>query len=186
MTQLKRITKERKNHTRGTDRIAIRRYKKRWPDAQKSSDEEDMYDHIDFWHVRNGDKFGVDLKGNKCADQIWIEFQNVNGDKGWIHGKARWIIFEIPEAGGFACVPREDLLSWCRNNVSKEMVKDRRNAYKKLYSRDAWQAYDGKAQRDLITFVTINDLKEVKGYTFTNYSNQFPHPVTKVMTEFES
>ena len=53
----------------------------------------DMHMHVDFWH---GD-VGVDVKGNNLPDEIWVEFINVNGKKGWLHGEAKYIAFDVPE-----------------------------------------------------------------------------------------
>jgi len=143
-----------------------------------------MYDHVDFWHVRDGEKFGVDLKGNKCADQLWVELKNVNGDKGWIDGKAKWIIYEIPEMGGFAGVDRLKLREWCVENVDPKRVNSARKAYKMIYSRSAWAKGNGEPQEDLITFITIDDLKSIETYWFSEYKREFPHPVTKVPISF--
>ena len=184
MAQPRKVTKQRKNHTRGTDRIAVKRYMKRWPDAKKSTDQEDMFDHVDFWHVRDGEKFGVDLKGNKCPDQLWVEFKNVNGDKGWIDGKAKWIVYELPEMGGFAGVERIKLREWCVENVDPKRVENRRDAYKAIYSRSAWAKGNGEPQEDLITYITIHDLKEIETYWFQPYKREYRHPIKKVAISF--
>ena len=184
MTQPRKVTKQRKNHTRDTDWRAVKRYKKVWPDAKKSTDPEDMFDHVDFWHVRDGEKFGVDLKGNKCPDQLWVEFKNVNGDKGWIDGKAKWIVYEIPEMGGFAGVERVKLREWCVENVDPKRVEHRRDAYKAIYSRSAWAKGNGEPQEDLITYITIHDLKEIETYWFQPYKSEYRHPIKKVSISF--
>jgi hypothetical protein len=184
MTQPRKITKQRKNRTRETDRIAVKRYRKVWPDAKKSTDEVDMFDHVDFWHVREGEKFGVDLKGNKCPDQLWVEFKNVNGDKGWIDGKAKWIVYEIPEMGGFAGVERVKLREWCVENVETKRVQNARDAYKMIYSRSAWAKGNGEPQEDLITYITIHDLKEIETYWFQPYKREYRHPIKKVSISF--
>ena len=184
MTQPRKITKQRKNYTRDTDRRAVKRYRKVWPDAKTSTDDEDMFDHVDFWHVREGEKFGVDLKGNKCPDELWVEFKNVNGDKGWIDGKAKWIVYEIPEMGGFAGVERVKLREWCVENVDPKRVEHKRDAYKAIYSRSALARGNGKPQEDLITYITIHDLKEIETYWFQPYKREYRHHIKKVSISF--
>jgi hypothetical protein len=71
--------------------------------CEKSSREEDMHQHIDFWwNSPKKGRIGIDVKGVKkknrqdkeVDDTIhWIEIQNVNGKKGWIYGSATYIAF---------------------------------------------------------------------------------------------
>ena len=69
--------------------------------VEESSVEEDRHHHIDF-HVTVKDKrYSVDVKSIRTpphghhADKIaGVELRNVNGDKGWLHGKAHAIAFE--------------------------------------------------------------------------------------------
>ena len=75
--------------------------------CEKSSKEEDMFDHIDFWwdSPRKG-RIGIDVKGIKKSnrkdkyvdDSIhWIEMLNVRGNPGWIYGKSEYIAFRTFE-----------------------------------------------------------------------------------------
>jgi hypothetical protein len=175
-----KLSKDRKKTVNAIDKIACRRYTTIFPDAKKSSDTEDMYDHIDFWHVRDGERFGVDIKGNKLPNELWIEFQNVNGDPGWLYGKAKWIAFEIPEISGFAMVERQHLKAWAEFNIDiEDKVENPMYAYKKVYTRSAWSAYDGKPQRDLISKITLHDLREVAGFKIAKYKSEYWHPEKK-------
>tara|TARA_R100001510_G_C7511292_1_gene110823 strand:+ start:23 stop:538 length:516 start_codon:yes stop_codon:yes gene_type:complete len=169
MTQPRKITKKRKEYTKRLDEEAVERYIRRWPDAKKSTDHEDMFDHVDYWHVRNGERFGVDLKGNKHPNQLWVEFKNVNGKEGWINGKAKWIVYDIPQMGGFAGIERLKLRDWCIEHVDPKHVKKPKDAYKKIYSRSDWAKGNGEPQEDLITFIKIEDLKSIETYWFTPY-----------------
>ena len=47
---------------------------------KKGSNNDDWYRHIDCYV--NG--FGVDVKGNRHLETIWLELKNVNGNKGWL------------------------------------------------------------------------------------------------------
>ena len=77
----------------------------------KSSHTEDMHEHIDYWLAMSpaGKRWGVDVKGNNLPDQIWCEFTNVRGNKGWLYGGATIIAFDMPEEGGFVIVDRQEL-----------------------------------------------------------------------------
>ena len=88
--------------------------------CEKASRREDIYDHVDFWwdSPRKG-KIGVDVKGvkknnrrdNRYDDKIhWLELQNVNGNPGWLYGKAEYIAFMTFSKILF--VKREKLLSF--------------------------------------------------------------------------
>ena len=69
----------------------------------KTEDEVDMYDHGDFFVYIEGKKVLVDVKAIKKRnkwdklpdDSInYLEEMNVNGDTGWINGKAIYISFQ--------------------------------------------------------------------------------------------
>lgn len=69
---------------------------------RKATKEEDVKEHWDFLlKDYNNVKFLIDVKAHKheyrngplLKDWYWIEWKNVNGDKGWIHGKADYIAF---------------------------------------------------------------------------------------------
>ena len=146
-------------------RVVEDRWLRMFPNAVKSTDKEDIWKHIDFWH---GD-IGVDVKGNNLPDEIWVEFINVRGRKGWLHGEAKYIAFDVPELKGFVRVEREELLEWCRHNVEKIYVS-KKNCYKKLYRR--------YGRKDCITKLTVNDLSELKSYTLINYVSWLYDPLT--------
>tara|TARA_R100000734_G_scaffold19083_2_gene17937 strand:- start:3114 stop:3638 length:525 start_codon:yes stop_codon:yes gene_type:complete len=144
--------------------IAATRYKRACPDARKSNEYEDINLHVDFWH---GDK-GVDVKGNNLPDEIWVEFANVNGKPGWTKGAAKWIAFDMSEVGGFIRVEREELLMWCYENVSPEIVRSKLKAYKKIYQRNGRQ--------DKITRLMLSDLRELKSYSIIPYCMEYVTP----------
>ena len=56
--------------------VSATRYERACPDAVKSSRDEDIKMHVDYWHGEHG----VDVKGNNLPDEIWVEFRNVRGD----------------------------------------------------------------------------------------------------------
>jgi hypothetical protein len=143
--------------------VAEKRWHRIFPDAVKSSEEDDIKKHVDFWH--NG--VGVDVKGNNHPNEIWLEFMNVNGDNGWMLGEAKYIAFDVPELRGFIRVERKELLDWCKDNVSKVFV-NKKDAYRKLYRR--------RGRKDMITFITVNDLAEINTSLLINYVSWMRDP----------
>lgn len=132
----------------------------------KSSRSDDMHKHVDYWLAINEEgKWGVDVKGNNLPDEIWVELQNVGGNPGWLKGEAAIIAFDMPEEGGFSVVSRVDLLEYVNQNVSTEVVKDKRNAYKNLYQR--------RDRQDLITILHLRDIRKLDSYRVWKYFEDY-------------
>ncbi len=132
----------------------------------KSSHTEDRHEHIDYWlALKDGGKWGVDVKGNNLPDEIWCEFKNVAGNPGWMYGGASIIAFDMPEEGGFAIVDREELALFCEKHVSDEVVKDKKKAYLKKYTR--------KDRQDVITILKLHDIKNLVSYRVWGYDPNY-------------
>jgi len=125
---------------------------------------ENMFNHIDYFLDKPGsEQISVDVKGIKKSnrdgksliDEMWIEFYNVRGDKGWIHGKANLIAQQVND-NIFYIFDREDLLKQVNKLVkwNLPMVKSPRQALYRLYQR--WQ------RQDVITLVKLKDLKPIR------------------------
>jgi hypothetical protein len=149
------------------------RYQRIFPDAVKSSPKDDVQMHVDYWH---GDE-GVDIKGNVMPDSIWIEFKNVQGELGWVFGKAKWIAFDMPELGAFIRVLRQDLVDWCKENVEYQEIVPKKDCYRKGYRR--------KDRKDLITRVCLADLQELDSYEEIGYEMTYNHPLTGELMTIE-
>jgi hypothetical protein len=166
------IGKDRRKQSWKDGGVSATRYDWATPDARKSSKQEDIEMHVDFWHGEDG----VDVKGNNLPDEIWVEFRNVNGDLGWVCGEAKWIAFEIPEIGGYARVEREELLQWCLKNVDfTDDIIRKDDAYKKIYQRIG--------RLDKITKLALQDLRELSSYTVIRYRDWYVHPGTESKTK---
>ena len=133
----------------------------------KSSRNEDMHQHIDYWLAmsESGSKWGVDVKGNNLPDEIWCEFKNVAGNPGWTCVGATIIAFDMPEEGGFSIVDREELALFCEKNVKDEAVTDKKNAYLKRYTR--------KDRQDVITILKLHDIKTLVSYRVWEYDQNY-------------
>ena len=116
----------------------------------KSTKKQDIYDHIDFYV--NG--YGIDVKGRRYTQTIWLEIQNVKGKDGWLKGKAKYIVFDILDMQEFVFFYREDLLKYVQQfNELTENKKD----YLKWYSRKKWSREDKiiKVKYDYIKHLQI-------------------------------
>jgi|TARA_R110000824_G_scaffold165985_2_gene342666 hypothetical protein len=161
------VTKDRRKQSWKDGGVAATRYDWATPNARKSSKQEDIEMHVDFWHGPDG----VDVKGNNLPDEIWIEFRNVHGNRGWLIGDAKWIAFEICEVGGYVRVEREELLDWCLENVSMVVSSKKDDAYRSLYQR--------AGREDKIAKIALHDLQELASYTVIPYRNWYISPLTE-------
>ena len=113
----------------------------------KSSSRDDMYNHIDFYV----NTFGIDVKGNRHLETIWLEIKNVHGHNGWLLGKADYIVFDIKELKSFCFFERVLLYDFVRNIKQKAKNK---TEYMKLYTR--------KNRKDVLVKVTYDDIKHLQ------------------------
>ena len=141
--------------------VSASRYARVFKDIRKSSRDEDIELHIDFWHGKDG----VDVKGNNLPDEIWVEFKNVQGKPGWLYGGATIIAFDIPEEGGFSIVDREELAFFCEKHVKDESVSNKKDAYLKKYTR--------KVRQDVITIIKLHDIKSLLSYRVWEYDQRY-------------
>ena len=108
----------------------------------KSTDQEDMFKHIDFFLEKDGKNISVDVKARKRAtraswdfddEYTWVEFQNVRGHRGWLYGDANYIVFERKD--DYIFIDRERLLKFSLDAVNDIYVDSPREAIYKKYQR---------------------------------------------------
>ena len=116
----------------------------------KSDNKDDWYNHIDCYV--NG--YGVDVKGNRHINTIWLEYTNVNGNLGWLRGKAKYIAMHIFELDCFSIYLRKDLLKYVNENVFE--TTENKNDYLKFYTRKKW------GKKDMVVKVRYNDIKHLE------------------------
>jgi hypothetical protein len=114
----------------------------------KSSKEDDYFRHIDCYV--NG--YGVDVKGKK--KDIWLEYTNINGNKGSLRGDAKYIAMFINNIDCFSIYFRKDLLTFIKENVT-EFVENNKE-YLKFYTRKRW------GKKDLIVKVKYSHIKHLE------------------------
>lgn len=116
-----------------------------------SSSDQNIREHIDIFM----DGKGVDVKGLKKSHRegfLVIEFKNVQGKAGSCSddSKAELIAFQM--INYFIVLRKEEILDYCRANVSNEYVDSFSKAYKKLYTRNG--------RKDLMTKLHIEDVEK--------------------------
>jgi hypothetical protein len=124
--------------------------------------EEDIFEH---WDVKgicavislNSLKF--DVKGLKKTNRsdtqyqdedAWVEGTTVDGRKGWLKGKADYIVFE--RNNSWLLVEREELLNFTTSKLKE-------NNYKK--GKGKYMIYTRLNRKDKITLVPFEDIKKL-------------------------
>ena len=165
------ISSNRRAYSSATGRMAevrfVRAARNKGLLVTKATAKQDMHEHVDYWLAMNmdGRKWGVDVKGNNLPDEIWVEFNNVRGDDGWLYGGATIIAFDMPEEGGFSIVDREELAFFCEKHVRDEKVTNKRDAYLKKYTR--------KDRDDVISILKLHDIKSLMSYRVWEYDQRY-------------
>tara|TARA_R110002020_G_scaffold156437_2_gene338542 strand:+ start:382 stop:882 length:501 start_codon:yes stop_codon:yes gene_type:complete len=125
----------------------------------------EQFDHIDF-HLTSDEEDGimtamVDVKARKRIKRtddefqdewIWIEFKNVRGKDGWLHGLADFIAFETKES--FILSFRKELADWCESHVDQN--------FKVTSAEEArYCVYTRKGKQDLISLIRLKDIEKL-------------------------
>lgn len=134
-------------------------------EISESSRHENMRKHIDYWVWKpdsKDKKWSVDVKSRKRTnrkdksvqdDLVWLEFQNVNGNKGWLYGEADVIAFE--RADDFILVNRKTLVEAAEKLVDQNTLVNSANKAKyNLYKR-----FD---RDDRVSMVEMKDILALK------------------------
>jgi hypothetical protein len=118
----------------------------------------EQFDHIDYVLEIDGKEVFLDVKARKkisrydkgtADDKVWVEFKNVSGKNGWLHGSSNIIVFEREK--DYVLVSRKKLLEYCENNIDKtNVVSEASNALYKLYTRHG--------RKDIISMIKMEDL----------------------------
>jgi hypothetical protein len=120
---------------------------------------ENMQKHIDKYVTDDVGTWSVDIKARKKTrrsddnaqdDWIWIEFQNVRGNTGWLYGEADCIAFETQD--NFVIVKKDSLIEYVENVV--DMGKSVKHS-----SQARYKTYRRAGRNDLLTMVELSEIK---------------------------
>jgi hypothetical protein len=110
-----------------------------------------QFDHIDFHCNMSMD---VDVKSIRDPETLWVEFKNVQGNAGWLYGKATHFAFEKKE--GFMIVSKGDLIQLVDSLVDKDThVNSPKACMYKMYSRKKY------GRDDLLSKIHPDDLYKI-------------------------
>lgn len=124
---------------------------------------DNMHRHIDFFITSpDGKCQSVDVKGMKKLNRhddspqdewLFLEFKNVQGNKGWLYGMADLIAFEM-----------KDRFTFIKRKVLAEIAELKVNFNLKVFrSSDAkYKTYTRNNRKDLVSMIKASDLPEEK------------------------
>ena len=151
---------------------------------KQSTREEDMHDHVDC-HVFVKDMgrvvrhMKIELKGRKYNCRAnegkrehrcqYIEFLNVNGDKGWLFGEADYIAIEGDSK--FYLIERKAMITFCEDLFGVDLKQSLKNIEKDL-SKHVWSTqpalhklYRRRNRKDLVTQISMSDVRILSKFT---------------------
>jgi hypothetical protein len=152
---------------------------------RQASKQEDMFDHIDCHiTIMNGSKAvrscAIDLKGTKYNSRLnegvpefmcqYIEFLNVNGDKGWLFGKAEYIAILDENESKFYLIKRTDLIKFCEKMFKVDLSGKIEDIEERLLNVATWvtradlahhQLYRRWKRLDIVTQISMDEVKEL-------------------------
>lgn len=131
-------------------------------EVEKATPYEDMTMHVDFWwdSPRRG-RIGIDVKGIKKNPNgeeddsfQWLEFQSVNGKKGWLYGEEEYIAFKTFK--DIIYIKRGVLAEYAEDKRGDKKVVDRRpDEYYIPYTRSKW------GRKDITMKVPTSEIREL-------------------------
>jgi hypothetical protein len=127
-----------------------------------ASQKDNIQNHIDIFVITSsGSSFSVDIKAQKKSsrstsgyleDEMWVELTNVQGQNGWLYGKADYIAQEV--SYGFWCVKRVYLVKLVKHLMQNKVVSNPEDA---LYS-----TYTRKGRSDKLTRIRFSDFDSIE------------------------
>jgi len=133
---------------------------------RRATRSENMFRHVDYFLTgksKSGAKVEVkvDVKARKKTSRKdakyndewqWIEFKNVQGKIGWVHGEADFIVFE--RVDDFIFVNRKELVAWL--GAGKRIRYDL--PFVNLAKLAKYKIYQRRGRRDEITQIKTQDI----------------------------
>jgi hypothetical protein len=114
--------------------------------ATKSDQFSDRMDHWDFnvrfdvKKIRSTDEFGE-------SDYHWVELMNINGNQGWLYGKADYFAFETKNY--WVIVGAERLREFIERVVTNNEV---------IFKKEPYRIYRRSGRLDKVVMIPIIDL----------------------------
>ena len=126
--------------------------------------QEEQFNHIDFiyLHDKTLNPCAVEVKYSKkinrtdedvSSEYMWIEFKNVQGNKGWLFGDSDYIAFYDKFKNRFIMVETSVLRERCNELCNKGTTTNKNDALYKHYTR--------QGRKDDISLIKIKDLEDI-------------------------
>lgn len=126
----------------------------------RKATQQEEFDHIDYVMSKNNQKVSVDVKARKKISRkdheqndhlVWVEWKNVNGNVGWLHGKADLIAFE--QEHDYLIASRNQLAILCERLVDKNIrAESPHAALHRIYQRFG--------RKDQLSLIRISEIEE--------------------------
>jgi hypothetical protein len=127
-------------------------------ETQKSTMEDDIFQHVDFWAVgKDGKSYGFDAKAMKSLTRgappqdewAFVEWRGVSGFPGWLLKGCDILVFEREK--DILLIRRSDLLDFCKRKTDdRRIVRNSCDAKYCMYSR--------QGRKDKISLFKFSDL----------------------------
>jgi hypothetical protein len=120
--------------------------------------------HIVFRLRKDDITFSVDVKAMKTTGDLWIEFQNVCGNLGWLYGEATYIVFYFKDEI-FLFVDRLELVKYAESIMDmtklhdvSQYVKSGSQAFHCFYRRAEHANTNLKNVKNITTLLSIDEI----------------------------
>lgn len=136
-------------------------------EVEEANYKQQVKEHWDYKIINGDNSLKVDVKAMKRTGRwdsdpqdeiIWIEFQNISGNAGWLYGKADAFAFQCHD--GFLFVGRRKLANLCERLVGfkrKEITLENSKRSKGLY-----KLYNRSDRKDIITQIKKSDIMSIE------------------------
>lgn len=134
---------------------------------KKATKQEDCKDHFDYRFSKDGKELKIEVKAMKRVSRsqdsgqdewIWVEFKNVQGNLGWLYGKADYVAFELKDS--FIFVDRNDLAKLSERICDlSDFVKSPFDAQRKAYRRK-------NRPDELVSMIHIDDILKAENVKY--------------------
>lgn len=136
-----------------------------------SSEEDDIHNHVDLWWtpVNSAQRIGIDVKGLKKISRTdsrvnnvdtWIETMNVQGNPGWVYGKATYIAFR--RIGKVVFVARNVLARFIQDKIVGKPIVGRN-------PKHCYVPYRRANRLDIVTLVPLDDIEAFAEFVITHH-----------------
>ncbi len=124
---------------------------------KKSTLNDDKYNHIDFFVGSST----IDVKHRQDINYVWLEYRNNHGGRGWLRGKADWIVMYFEQENKFCFYSRKELLNYSKGY--KKVTNEKKHYF--------WRTRTQFGRNDLVLLVRKKDIDFLEHHSITITKN---------------